>query len=441
MELKAKIIVFFLCGLFMQVLSLNAQGQSDNTGWNWPEDRKTAEEKNALYTDLLEAEKYEEATGPLQWLLKNAPDLNESIYINGAKIYENLATSTNDPELKEKYIDSTLTMYDSRIKYFGREAYVLNRKAYTAFKLQYKDTDKYDDMYKLMDKTVELNGADLGYYNIPVYMTLAKKNYEMGNISEDQFLKDYDRLMDIVNKKIEAGERVEKLKEIRTELEEDLVATVTLSCDYIEENFYQQFKQNPDSIQLARKIMQYSYESACTAQPMFMDAIIAVYNDDPTGDMAKNIAEKKMDEDDIEGAIEYYHKAIEHYSEGEKKANIHMDLADIYIKKGQKDPARNHLLKAAEADPEESARAYTAIGNLYMGSYEECRKGENRVKDRAIFLAAYEMYQKAGNEDGMREAKKQFPSKENIFSYDMRVGDAVTVDCWVNETVTIRTRD
>ena len=55
-------------------------------GWNWPEDRQTAEEKNVIYTDMMKLGNYKLAVPPLSWLLVNAPDLNESIYINGARI-------------------------------------------------------------------------------------------------------------------------------------------------------------------------------------------------------------------------------------------------------------------------------------------------------------------------------------------------------------------
>ena len=50
-----------------------------NAQFNWPEDRATAEENNALYTDYLQQNKYKEAVPHLQWLIANAPDLNKSI--------------------------------------------------------------------------------------------------------------------------------------------------------------------------------------------------------------------------------------------------------------------------------------------------------------------------------------------------------------------------
>ena len=79
-------------------------------GWNWPEDKATAEEKNVLYTDYVKMDNFQEAIEPHSWLLENAPDLNKSIYINGAKIYEDLADNEGDAAKKGEYQIKALEM-------------------------------------------------------------------------------------------------------------------------------------------------------------------------------------------------------------------------------------------------------------------------------------------------------------------------------------------
>src|SRR5690606_24709721 len=150
--------VIYMC-LFGSILLINqsfAQG-----GWNWPEDKATAETKNALYTDALRANNYRVAANHLSWLLNNAPDLNSSIYINGAKIYAGLAEQEKDKSKQTVYADSALLMYDLRIKYFNEEADVLNRKAYEAYKYYKDNSAKYDELLKMFKKTFELNGTDV----------------------------------------------------------------------------------------------------------------------------------------------------------------------------------------------------------------------------------------------------------------------------------------
>ena len=96
--------------------------------------------------------------------------------------------------------------------------------------------------------------------------------------------------------------------------------------------------------------------------------------------------------------------------------------------------------EAIKRDPTKK-EAFNFIGNLYFTSYEDCKQGVNEVQDRAVFIAAYEMYRKAGNFDAMQKAKEQFPTMETIFTYDMNVGDPLRIGCWINESVTIQRRD
>jgi len=66
---------------------------------------------------------------------------------------------------------------------------------------------------------------------------------------------------------------------------------------------------------------------------------------------------------------------------------------------------------------------------------------ENRVRDRAIFILAYEMFVNAGNSELALKAKEQFPSKEEIFLRDYSVGDPIDIRCWVQREVKLQTRD
>jgi hypothetical protein len=58
-----------------------------------------------------------------------------------------------------------------------------------------------------------------------------------------------------------------------------------------------------------------------------------------------------------------------------------------------------------------------------------------------VYIAAYEMYVKAGNSNLMARAKAQFPSKEEIFLLNWQTGSSQKVGCWINETVILKTRD
>ena len=78
------------------LLSLVSTTVFSQSGWNWGEQIDIAKEKNAIYTDLVKVKKYKESIEAHTWLIENTPDLNESLYQNGAKIYSGLASNEID---------------------------------------------------------------------------------------------------------------------------------------------------------------------------------------------------------------------------------------------------------------------------------------------------------------------------------------------------------
>jgi tetratricopeptide (TPR) repeat protein len=212
-----------------------------------------------------------------------------------------------------------------------------------------------------------------------------------------------------------------------------------VDCDFVEKNLGPKLKENPSDLKLAKKILQLQLTGKCTDSPLFMTSSKIVNEKEPTYSLSKVIAAKSAADGKTEEAFKYYNQAIELADDNQKKAEIYYDMAKINAADGQKVAARNNARKALSFDPTLS-EAYTLIGNLYLGSYDDCRGGESKVKDRAVFIAAYEMYKKAGNTQGMEKAKEQFPSIGEIFEEGMKEGDVLTVGCWVQESVTLQRR-
>ncbi|CAD5271793.1 MULTISPECIES: lipopolysaccharide assembly protein LapB [unclassified Imperialibacter] len=409
-------------------------------GWNWPEDRATAEEKNALYTDFLKQDNFKAALPHLDWLLANAPDLNESLYINGAKIYEGLADNEPDAAKTVQYQEQALSMYDKRIQYFGNEGDVLNRKGYTAYKYYKDNKAKYPDLMKMFEKVYELNGVNTLDNNLLAFMDVVRRfKLTGGAITDVQVLDYYDEIMAIIDLKKATGKNLDRIEKIAENIDKLLTATVTVDCEFVENNLGPKLKADPTDLKLAKKILQLQLTGKCTDSPLFMTSSKIVNEKEPTYSLTKVIAQKLAAEGKNEEAFKYYNQAVELADDNQKKAEIYYDMAKINAADGQKVSARANARKALSMDPSFSD-AYTLIGNLYLASYDDCRGGESKVKDRAVFIAAYEMYKKAGNSQGMEKAKEQFPSIGEIFEEGMKEGDVLSVGCWVQESVTLQRR-
>lgn len=214
---------------------------------------------------------------------------------------------------------------------------------------------------------------------------------------------------------------------------------VTVDCDFISTNLGKKLKEKPDDLELAKKILSLSISAGCTNQDIFLDAAKVVQKQEPDYGMAKVIGTKLAADGKYESAVSYYKAALGLADTNTEKADIYFELGRQYTQRGMKSQARANFLKSVQTDPTRK-KAYKLIGDLYMTSYDECKKGESKVEDRAVFIAAYNMYKMAGEAKAMASAKAQFPSIEDLFTENYNEGDSFKVGCWINMTVTLQRR-
>ncbi len=424
--------------LFSLMLIISATAVMAQSGWNWGDSPDKAKENNALYADFVKAENWDAAIAPHSWLLQNAPELNASIYINGAKIYEGLAESTEDKQKKLEHQEKALEMYDLRIKYFGDEADVLNRKANTAYKYFKGTKSKYAELYDLFDRAFDLNGDKFYTANLTAYMDVIRR-YKLtgGELSDELVFEKYTKITNTFEAIKANGGNAAKIDRYMGIVDKMLTATVEVDCDFIIEKLGPKFKETQD-VNLAKKIFALMIQQKCTDNPLAMEAAVIVNEEAPDYGIAKFIAQKAAADGDKEKAQEYFQKAIDLTDDNAKKADVYLSLSRTQSG-SSKATARSSARRALSYDPG-NKEAYVFIGDLYMNSYEGCKKGVSRVKDRGVFLAAYEMYQKAGDSQRMASAKAQFPSIEEIFNENLQEGQSLTVGCWINETVKLERR-
>jgi tetratricopeptide (TPR) repeat protein len=422
--------------VFSLMIAFAAQAQP---GWNWGDQVDVAKEKNALYVDMLKAGRYQEAIPPHNWLLENTPDLNESLYQNGAKLYEELVDVEKDAAKKSEYQDKAMEMYDLRIKYFGREDYVLNRKVYPAYKFYKDDKDKSQELLEMFNRAFELNGTKFSTGNAAAYMDVVRRfKIYGGEISDEEIINIYSKLTDLLEKKIESGRQVDYTKRTLETLDKILAGTVDLNCDFVESILGPKFEVEPD-VKIAKKIFSLMLTGKCTDRPLAFEAAKVVNEAEPSFGIAKFLAVRAASEGDIPTAMDFYRQSLELTDENIKKAEIYMGMSRLEANNGNKVEARSNARKSLAFDPS-NKEAYSLIGNLYMSSFDECKQGEKKTDDYAIFWAAYKMYKLAGDSDGMAKARQLFPTIEDIFNDEYQEGNTFQVGCWINETVTIERR-
>lgn len=414
-------------------------------GWRWPEDeaqKNMSLEKEAYYKVLIAQSNLEEAMVPLNWLYTNNPELNPSIYINGAKNLNNIIKAGVEADRKARLQDSVLWMFDMRIQHFEDDASTMDRKAYEAFKMYYNKPDNYPMLADLYAQAYEMNGPEISYFNLNPYMMLATNFYktDVEQMPAEKVLDIHTLISDIIDQQRKAGGNEERLKKEQDKVDGFLGSIGdVLNCTFIETNLVPKFRENPADLTTAKKIFSYSVRAKCTDQPYFLEASETVYVSQPTYELARVLGGKYLANEEYDKAMEYHTKAKELTEVDEEKAASTLAMAIASSKLGKKVLARKYAYESLSLAPNDK-RAYNLIGNLYFTSFNECQGGESIVLDRAVYLAAYKMYERAGNANQMQASKEQFPSIEEIFKENYEEGQNVTVACWINETVTILRR-
>jgi len=435
----------FVQGLVLVFLA-SASAFSQCKEVKWPEDRAKAEESVAIYSDALKQGNYRAAVPRLQWMLKNAPQWQTKLYIDGTEIYNKLASTEKDPVKKQVYVDSLLLLYDMRVTNCGDEINVLNRKAIYALAYNGQNKQKTAEVLALYDKVFELSGNNVLDNNLVAYMQAVQLNVALlKNLDDDQILKRYDLISDIIDVKIKKAmaenkqDVVERLRANKSQIDDILIKLVKVDCEFVKKNLEPKFKQNPTDQVLARKIFQFMTTGGCIEDPLWLEAAEVIHKNSPDYGLAKNMGIIYAKKGNMEKAEALINESVTLASSPRDKAESYILQGDLLSQKGSKSAAREAYQKAASVDAS-SKEGYEKIGDLYMGSFKDCAKQVSLAEDRLIYIAAYEMYAKAGNQQKMAQARGQFPSVTELFELNWKEGETKSISCWVGETVVLRTR-
>ena len=454
-------------------------------GWNWPDNKSLAEEKNVLYTDYLKQGDCLSSLEHHSWLLDNVPNLHVSIYQNGIKIYQCLITKEEEAIIIEKgrsaagitltnehihikkkneLISKALEIFDKRIEFFGREAYVKNRKVRFAYSFYRSDKIQYENLYNMFKDAYRLNGNKIGNSNLVAFMDIIRKHkLTSKTISDDEVLKNYDMISKIINYKISnEPKNIDRLKRYQDNIDKLLTATITVDCNFVENTLGPKLIElsmlndeivetnyddtspvsiySPEVVNLAKKIFQLSITGKCTSSDIALEAAKIMLSSEPDFAIAKFIAGREQANKNYDVSLNFYDKAIDVTQDNKQKAEIYFNKAQLYMVIGNKEKSRKNA-KLSISLKSDNSNAYKLIGNLYMTSYEDCKESKSRVEDRLVFIAAYNMFKKGGLISQANQAREQFPSMEELFNENLEIGQTMNVGCWIKENVVLNKRN
>jgi tetratricopeptide (TPR) repeat protein len=433
--------------LLGSVISVHAQCGAD---YLWPTDgaqKAKAEESFVRLKDSKTNGNFKESVPNLLWLINNVPQLNKTLYIYGADVYDGLAKKETDAAKKMKYADSLAIIYDLRLKHTpcNEEASIANRKALAVYPY-YINGDKVKDLFQLMEKALEANGNNIMDGTIIPYMQAACiSKTKFKNLSDDEIIERYDKISEVIKAKIKKaqseGKPVDKYTKYQADIDNIFAnCGVVIDCGLVKKTLEPKYRANPNDADLAKKIFYYMLQGKCTDDPLWLETGEKVFETSPEFGIGKNLAIRYVAQDNFSKAETFLKKSLPLATSNEDKAETLILLGTIRAKQGGKVEARD-LFRQALGTSAGNKEAYEKIGDLYMNSTKDCAREKSYAEDRLVFLAAYEMYAKAGNQQKMSQAKAQFPSNTELFEVGWKEGEVKKLDyCWVGEAVTLRSR-
>ncbi len=429
-----------LLSLMLILLMGSLSWAQNDYNWNESKNKHGDLARWSYAGQLIQAKRFAEAKTEIDYFLAELPNLDEDLYKQAITVYEGLERDEKDPTKKTAFQDTVLNLYDKRLSLYNNEAYVLDRKGRVAFPyLTQRSNYDAEALFQLYKRIIELNGNNTYTYNIYYYYwLLANVQKAQGKATDEDLDASYDLVTDILNaQQQQYSGKASKLKQI----------------DYTRQqvNYYYKEKRSPmdcatlgkrygeevNDLATAKKI-QSAMKSKCEDDALYLQALETIFNQEPNTAICQELGVYYQKKGMYSKAIAVFNKGAELSSSSQEKAGFNLSIAQLYQQKGDKNQARVYARQCI-SQGYYTKEAYKLIGDLYLFSYNDCN-GKDIVKTRSIYIAAYNMYEKAGNEEGMRKAEEQFPSAEEIFLQNKKVGDEVNTGCWINETVKLRKR-
>lgn len=422
--------------LFIIVVISSLNLSYAQAGYDWGENKPDAKQRWQYLNFLVDQEQYNQAVTPLSWLIENTPQLHEDLYKLGTKVYQKVEQTEVNKAYKVALQDTVLWLFDQRIKYFGKEAYVLNRKGLVAYRYLSRRREFTDTLYALYSKIYELNKEKMYNSCAYSYMSATCDKKKFGGLGNEEVLIAYEHAVSVFEFNIQAEtnpKKKESLQKKKNKLDAKLVQCADLSCDYVIEKWGK-------SELIAKQKLVYNVLRAnkCTNSTTYLEIAGKILEAEPSAAGYNELGSEQLAVKKYQSAIGYFEKAISLSDDNDFTAALLLKIANSYSS-FNKSKSREYANKVI-ASGLLKKKAHTLIGNLYMASYDQC-KVDDDIAQRAIFIAAYNEYSLAGNTKKMIEVKKNFSSKEEIFIQNKNVGDEVTVGCWINKTVKLMTRD
>jgi tetratricopeptide (TPR) repeat protein len=412
----------------------------------------------SLYTEFYKQGDYKSAMPHWKKLLKTYPKSTSNIYIQGAKMYEDMIEKAPTKEEREKLLDEYMKLHDTRIKYFGQEGFVLGRKgtAWLKYKLHADNNDAPDTEelkkihktgYEYLSKSVELQGNETEPPVLVLLMQTTVALFKLGELPKEKVVENYEKCTEIANTIIAESDDEKQVsvteEQVLPYVEDIFGKSGAADCEVLIKIYSGEYDENKDDIDYIKSMLRRLGRAGCTESDLFGTATERLYELDPSAEAAFNMARRFLKKNDMDKAREYYQMAIDQETDSELKATYHYERGLLRFSNGNLVGARNDARRALELDPD-LCDANMLIGNIYVAASQKFEG--SALEKSAVFWLACDYFAKARRGDdcaidasaNLSKYRRYFPNKEEAFMEGLQQGASYKVGGWINENTQVR---
>ena len=462
MKLKALLLTLsILTGILSFASTPDVVLLQQDDGSKYGADSATCVMKLSLYREFYKQwrdSKYQntainDALKSWRWVFANCPRASENTYVDGARMIDFKIHKAKEQSVKNGLIDTLMKVYDQRIEFFPNHyvsgeqqvGKILGFKGVDYYKLD--PNEHYIAAYEILGESIKLDKEESSGPVFVYYFRSVVKMAQKGDSDTAAVVDAYDMISDYVDMNIAKYQKAGKTKSV--EQYENIKGNIEntfqpfANCEDLVRIYQKKFDETPDDVVLLKKISKLLDKKGCYESDLYFITTVALYETEPTPESAYLIGKMLLKDEKFAEAIPYLEEAVKMENE-DLAFRAMIFLAEDYMTLGNYQKSRSVAYDAAKLNPS-SGKPYIIIGDCYAASAKSC--GDDELTKKVAYWAAVDKYQKARNIDSevadaaskrISSYQQYFPQTELLFFHNLNEGDSYQVECWINETTTVR---
>jgi tetratricopeptide (TPR) repeat protein len=407
----------------------------------------------SMYNEFYKQGDYKSTLTPWRKLYHDYPKSTLNIYHHGLNMYESFIEKATGKAEKAAYLDTLMSIYDRRIKYFDQKGFVLGRKGTTWLRYNLPPSDDlsndelaaiYRKGYDMLFASTTEQGVETEMPVLVLLMQTSRSLFSMDQLAKTDVVKNYETVTNILNQKQAKNPDEEGLSDARAAIESIFSASGAADCEALVAIYSPQFEENFGDLEFVKTMLRRLSRANCDNSDLFFRASERMYQLEPSAEAAFNMARMFVKKGDHNRAKDYYKQAMDQERDNSLLENYFYEYAVfVFATEHNLQESRNFARRALAINPN-NCKANMLMGDLYVSASRNF--SEDNFERTTVFWVAVDYFNKARTgEDCMAEATQKantyrnyFPNKEEAFFIGIREGDNYTVKGWINETTKVR---